>query len=176
MKSLSSSTPVRKIRRPEIEGEDSPMGIGVFQATFELGPNCTGRPVSSATPAALTPRNCGQSSATPRRITNKAHIVGDSIASAHVFFGRVIAVAGLTVALCSPAESQDKPFHPKGKPPSEHTIEVLEQARTTLPFADTRDFEEQKKGFIAAPDSKKIMADAGHVVFIHRWCASPFST
>ena len=83
----------------------------------------------------------------------------------HVFFGRVIAVAGLTVALCSPAESQDKPFHPKGKPPSEHTIEVLEQARTTLPFADTRDFEEQKKGFIAAPDSKKIMADAGHVAW-----------
>ena len=83
----------------------------------------------------------------------------------HVFFGRVIAVAGLTVALCSPAESQDKPFHPKGKPPSEHTIEVLEQARTTLPFADTRDFEEQKKGFIAAPDSKKIMANAGHVAW-----------
>jgi len=58
-----------------------------------------------------------------------------------------------------------KHFHPKGKPPSEHTIKVLEQARTTLPFADKRDFEEQSKGFIAAPESMKIMADAGHVAW-----------
>jgi alkyl sulfatase BDS1-like metallo-beta-lactamase superfamily hydrolase len=32
-------------------------------------------------------------------------------------------------------------------------------------FADKRDFEEQKKGFIAAPDSMKIQADAGHVAW-----------
>ena len=56
-------------------------------------------------------------------------------------------------------------FHPKGKPPSEHTKRILEQARATLPFADERDFEEQKKGFIAAPESKKIMADAGHAAW-----------
>jgi len=56
-------------------------------------------------------------------------------------------------------------FDPKGKPPSEHTIAVIEQARKTLPFSDKRDFEEQKKGFIAAPKSKKIMADAGHVAW-----------
>jgi len=56
-------------------------------------------------------------------------------------------------------------FHPKGKPPSEHTLKILEEARTTLPFSDTRDFEEEKKGFIAAPDSWKIMANAGNVAW-----------
>ncbi len=56
-------------------------------------------------------------------------------------------------------------FHPKGKAPSEHTKKVLEQARAGLPVADNRDFEEYKKGFIAAPTSKKIMADAGHAVW-----------
>ena len=56
-------------------------------------------------------------------------------------------------------------FHPKGKPPSKHTIAVLEQSRSTLPFSDKRDFDEEKKGFIAAPKSKKIMADAGNVAW-----------
>ena len=77
---------------------------------------------------------------------------------------RVIAIAGLAVAACSPSDDTstspgiaEDHFHPKGKPPSEHTIKVLEQARTTLPFADKRDFEEQAKGFIAAPKSKVIM-------------------
>jgi alkyl sulfatase BDS1-like metallo-beta-lactamase superfamily hydrolase len=56
-------------------------------------------------------------------------------------------------------------FDPKGKPPSKHTIAVIEEARSTLPFADKRDFEEQKKGFVAAPEYMKIMADAGHVAW-----------
>ncbi len=56
-------------------------------------------------------------------------------------------------------------FHPKGKPPSEHTLEVLREARATLPFADKRDFDEEKKGFIAAPESWQIMANAGNVAW-----------
>ena len=56
-------------------------------------------------------------------------------------------------------------FHPKGKPPSKHTIAALEQSRSALPFSDKRDFDEEKKGFIAAPKSKKIMADAGNVAW-----------
>jgi alkyl sulfatase BDS1-like metallo-beta-lactamase superfamily hydrolase len=56
-------------------------------------------------------------------------------------------------------------FDPKGKGPSKYTIAVLEEARKTLPLSDERDFEEQKKGFIAAPDYKKIMADAGNVAW-----------
>ena len=56
-------------------------------------------------------------------------------------------------------------FHPKGKPPSAHTQEVIRQAKTTLPFADRKDFEEQKKGFIAPMKELKIKADAGHVAW-----------
>lgn len=56
-------------------------------------------------------------------------------------------------------------FDPKGKAPSKHTIAVLEEARASLPFADKRDFDEQKKGFIAAPATSTIMADAGHVAW-----------
>jgi hypothetical protein len=37
-------------------------------------------------------------------------------------------------------------FHPKGKAPSKFTLEVLRQAKAKLPFADRKDFEEQKKG------------------------------
>ena len=56
-------------------------------------------------------------------------------------------------------------FHPKGKAPSKFTLDVLRQARGGLPFADTKDFEEQKKGFIAPMTDFKIMADAGHVAW-----------
>jgi alkyl sulfatase BDS1-like metallo-beta-lactamase superfamily hydrolase len=69
----------------------------------------------------------------------------------------------VSIALLSnPIASAAGHFHPKGKPPSKHTIAKLKQARAALPFADKRDFEEYKKGFIAAPKSRKIMADAGH--------------
>jgi alkyl sulfatase BDS1-like metallo-beta-lactamase superfamily hydrolase len=37
--------------------------------------------------------------------------------------------------------------------------------RQTLPFDDTRDFDEAKRGFIAAPDYTQIMAEAGHVAW-----------
>src|SRR5271169_1239341 len=56
-------------------------------------------------------------------------------------------------------------FHPKGKAPSKFTLEVLKKAKATLPFADKRDFEEQKRGLIAPMRDLKIMADAGHVAW-----------
>jgi len=56
-------------------------------------------------------------------------------------------------------------FHPKGKPPSKHTLKVLQEARKTLPFGDMKDFEEQEKGFIAPMTELKIKADAGHVAW-----------
>ena len=58
----------------------------------------------------------------------------------------------LSLPLAGAALAQTEHFHPKGKPPSEHTLKVLGQERAKLPFADKRDFEEEKKGFIAAPD------------------------
>ena len=77
----------------------------------------------------------------------------------------LLAVMTVGCFLVNTATAQLEHFHPKGKPPSKHTIKKLEEARKTLPFADKRDFEEQKRGFIAAPNSKKIMADAGHVAW-----------
>ena len=58
-----------------------------------------------------------------------------------------------------------KHFHPKGKPPSEHTLKKYNEQKKQLPFSDKKDFEEQKKGFIAAPDFKKIKNAAGQVIW-----------
>ena len=85
--------------------------------------------------------------------------------------GTAFAVAGHLVLEDSPARAQvatvplKEHFHPKGKAPSKHTLDVLRQARGGLPFADKRDFEEQKKGLIAPMKDPKIMADAGHVAW-----------
>jgi hypothetical protein len=52
-----------------------------------------------------------------------------------------------------------------GKPPSKFTIELRNGQKAELPFADKRDFDEAKRGFIAEPPYTKIMADAGHVAW-----------
>jgi len=62
-------------------------------------------------------------------------------------------------------DTSDQHFHPKGKAPSQFTIDKQEELRKSLPFEDQQDFEEQKKGFIAAPEYKQIMADEGHVAW-----------
>ncbi len=56
-------------------------------------------------------------------------------------------------------------FHPKGKAPSKFTQEILKKAKDSLPFSDTRDFDEQKKGLIAPMKELQIKADAGHVAW-----------
>lgn len=63
------------------------------------------------------------------------------------------------------AQAGTKHFHPKGKPASKYTIEKQEALRKSLPFQDKRDFEEQKKGFIAAPPYKQIKKDDGSVIW-----------
>ena len=88
--------------------------------------------------------------------------------------GTAFAVAGKVILDDGPANAQTQPqsppplkghFHPKGKAPSKFTLEVLKQARDGLPFADTRDLEEYKKGLIAPMKDLKIMAEAGHVAW-----------
>ena len=84
--------------------------------------------------------------------------------------GAAFAVAGNLVLDEGAAHAQQLAplkghFHPKGKAPSRFTRDVLKQAKATLPFADKRDFEEQKKGFIAPMKDLKIMADGGHVAW-----------
>ncbi len=56
-------------------------------------------------------------------------------------------------------------FDSKGKPPSAITELSQDTVRKNLPFNDRRDFEEANRGFIAAPEFKKIMAEAGHVAW-----------
>jgi alkyl sulfatase BDS1-like metallo-beta-lactamase superfamily hydrolase len=70
--------------------------------------------------------------------------------------------AGVVASL---VQAQEQHFHPKGKPPSQFTIALQQGLRATLPFADQRDFEEAKQGFIAAPAYKQIKAEAGHVAW-----------
>lgn len=85
--------------------------------------------------------------------------------------GAAFAVAGHIVLDDAPAYAQsasaapDGHFHPKGKAPSEHTLKVLAEARESLPFGDTRDFEENKRGLIAEMPEKTIAADAGHLAW-----------
>lgn len=68
-------------------------------------------------------------------------------------------------AICTSIQAQEQHFHPKGKPPSKFTSELQQSRRAGLPFADQRDLEEAKKGFIAAPPFKQIRAEAGHVAW-----------
>lgn len=56
-------------------------------------------------------------------------------------------------------------FDPQGQLPSTFTLQLRQGLQATLPFADRRDYDEAKKGFIAAPDYKQIKADAGHVAW-----------
>jgi len=52
-------------------------------------------------------------------------------------------------------------FHPKGQPPSKFTVESQQAARSSLPFEDTRDFGESKRGFVAAPAYTEIKTAEG---------------
>ena len=72
---------------------------------------------------------------------------------------------GLALAAGAAAGAPAAHFDPQGKPPSTFTLELRDGLKATLPFADKRDFDEAKKGFIAAPDFKQIMADAGNVAW-----------
>jgi alkyl sulfatase BDS1-like metallo-beta-lactamase superfamily hydrolase len=72
---------------------------------------------------------------------------------------------GDSAAAADPAASATRHVHPKGKPPSASTIALQKQHRETLPFEDERDFEESRRGFIAAPPYRRIMAEAGNVAW-----------
>ena len=56
-------------------------------------------------------------------------------------------------------------FHPKGKMPSQFTIDLQKALRQSLPFDDKQDIEEARRGFIAAPPYRQIKAEAGHVAW-----------
>ena len=56
-------------------------------------------------------------------------------------------------------------FNPKGTAPSQFTAALQAELRDSLPFEDARDFEESRRGFIAAPASRQILAANGAVVW-----------
>lgn len=56
-------------------------------------------------------------------------------------------------------------FNDSGNQASEYTIQLQQKLRTSLPFADDRDFEESRRGFIAEPDYRQITAENGRVVW-----------
>ena len=63
------------------------------------------------------------------------------------------------------APSVDGHFDVKGKAPSVFTAKLQSELRKSSAFQDERDFEESKRGFIAAPPYKQIKAEAGHVAW-----------
>lgn len=84
--------------------------------------------------------------------------------------GTAFAVSGTVllddaVARAQEAAPLEGHFHPKGKAPSQFTLDALAEAKKTLPFSDTRDMDEQKRGLIAEMPDDQIMADAGHVAW-----------
>ena len=75
--------------------------------------------------------------------------------------GAALAVAGNFVLEPSPARAQSAAplaghFHPKGKAPSKFTLDALKKAKAALPFGDTRDLDEQRKGLIAPMEQLQI--------------------
>ena len=73
---------------------------------------------------------------------------------------------GLALFIAGPglAEAQ-KHFDAKGKPPSEFTVRGQASLRKTLPFQDERDFEESRKGFVAAPDTREVKGANGNTIW-----------
>jgi len=73
------------------------------------------------------------------------------------------AILAMASAACAPESSPD----PLGdaNPPSKHTIAQQEAMRDSLPFDDRRDFDEQSRGFVAAPSYRRISDEAGNLVW-----------
>ena len=70
-----------------------------------------------------------------------------------------------STAMAQETAPPDGHFHPKGKPPSAHTIEVIRQAKTKLPFADKKDFEDADRGFIATLKDPVIKRADGQIAY-----------
>jgi len=56
-------------------------------------------------------------------------------------------------------------FNARGAAPSEATQALQQDLRESLPFSDRRDFEEHRRGFIAAPAERTIVDESGKTVW-----------
>ena len=77
---------------------------------------------------------------------------------------KVLAVFILSLCASSTLIAQDH-FNSKGSAPSVYTSALQAELRNSLPFEDTRDFEESRRGFIVAPASRQILGANGAVVW-----------
>lgn len=93
--------------------------------------------------------------------TNKLLMMGITLITSVLVHTSAFTAGGGSITVADPA----KHFDAKGKMPSQFTVELQNGLRKSLPFEDKRDFDEAKKGFIAAPKYKQIMAEAGHVAW-----------
>ena len=84
-----------------------------------------------------------------------------SVLAGLVSFGASAQSPGASLVPSDGGASATQHFDPIGKPPSKFTIELRNGQKAELPFADKRDFDEAKKGFIAEPSYTKIMGSYG---------------
>jgi alkyl sulfatase BDS1-like metallo-beta-lactamase superfamily hydrolase len=77
----------------------------------------------------------------------------------------LIAVWLLSVSAAGAAEPGATEREAAVKPPSPVTIARQQGLRETLPFEDRRDFDEHRRGFIAAPPYRRIVAESGETVW-----------
>ncbi|MBT8066196.1 MAG: MBL fold metallo-hydrolase [Gammaproteobacteria bacterium] len=76
-----------------------------------------------------------------------------------------VAFLYLLVALPQASADSHEHFNARGAAPSEATQALQEAHRESLPFSDRRDFDEHKRGFIAAPTGRRIVDDKGNTVW-----------
>ncbi|MDH3862310.1 MAG: MBL fold metallo-hydrolase, partial [Gammaproteobacteria bacterium] len=74
-----------------------------------------------------------------------------------------ISFFSLACASCGQNESTVTPV--VGNEASRFTIAHQEALRDSLPFEDKRDFDEHSRGFIAAPDYRRIADKSGNTVW-----------
>jgi len=76
----------------------------------------------------------------------------------YIVFTLILAAAACSAELPSTAGAAVKP-------PSSHTIAQQQALREILPFDDRRDFDEQRRGFVAAPSYRHITSQSGAAVW-----------
>lgn len=79
-----------------------------------------------------------------------------------------LALAAMVLFCAATAACTEEPgsfISTAARPPSEYTIARQQALRENLPFDDERDFDEQRRGFIAAPSYRRITDDSGKIVW-----------
>ena len=71
----------------------------------------------------------------------------------------MLTMAAASITTTAAFAQQAEHFDKRGKMPSDSTVQVLDEARKTLPFSDKQDFEEAKRGLITEPETLQIKSE-----------------